>query len=226
MMKPLRAFGILLCGFLIADAQQTPSPAERQAHWREDLQFLAKGLKAPGIRFAGGIATRGEIDFAYLYPNFDAEIASLNEAVPDLSDAELVLRIMRLIASAHVAHNTVQIPTGMGFLNQLPLSFEFFADGLGITAASPEYSAALGTRVLSIGGLKPDQLLKDIAPYISYENDAALRDNATFFFTARGVLEHFKLINADRRVSRSIGRPKRHTDRPYRGAAHTSSFRQ
>ena len=130
-------------GVMIASAlaQQAPSPAEREAHWLQDLQVLSSGLKAPGVRIAAGIATHGQKDFAQVYPNFDTEMASIRKAVPDLSDAELYLRLSRLIASAHIAHNTVDIPLGMGFLNRLPVDFHWFADGLAISAATAEYSA-------------------------------------------------------------------------------------
>jgi hypothetical protein len=38
------------------------------ARWHQDLQILSAGMKASGIRIAGGIATRGQKDFAVLYP--------------------------------------------------------------------------------------------------------------------------------------------------------------
>ena len=172
--------------------------------WHQDLQALSTGLKAPGIRFAGGIATRGQKDFAVLYPNFDREIQSIEADVPKLSDAEILLRVMRLIASAHVAHNRVQPPAGMGFFNRLPVNFHWFADGLAVSGATPEYGAALGARVLSIGGLKPDQLLTSLEPYVSYENDAELRQGAADLMNARGVIEHLQLVDSDSHVTLEV----------------------
>jgi len=150
------------------DAPQTVSPAEREAHWKQDLQTLSAGLKAPGIRIAGGIATRGQKDFPEVYPNFDADLASITEAIPKLTDAEIFLRLMKLIASAHIGHNTIQLPTGMGFLNRLPVDFHWFSDGLAVSAATSDYTALLGARVLSIGGRKPEQFLDDVTPYLSF----------------------------------------------------------
>jgi hypothetical protein len=189
----------LITGLIPALADSPASEADRQAHWREDLKALSDGLKKQGysVDLARGISTRGQKDFALLYPTFDAEIAAIDNDLPHLSDAEVYLRLTRLIASAHVGHNSIEIPAGMGFLNRLPLSFQWFADGLGVTEASSEYIAALGARVLSIGGMKPEQLTTEIAPYISRENDIQLRNAAPFFMTAAGMLRHFNLVGED-----------------------------
>ena len=58
------AFALLL-------SAQTPAPSQRELNWRQDFQTLSAAMKASGIRIAGGIATKGQKDFARLYPNFD-----------------------------------------------------------------------------------------------------------------------------------------------------------
>jgi hypothetical protein len=184
----------------VPPTNQISSPSERQAHWRQDLEALATALRVPGIRIAGGIATRGQKDFAEVYPNFDSEIASLGEAVPNLTDSEMLLRLMLLIASAHIAHNTVDIPLGMGFLTRLPLEFHWFVDGLLVTGATSEYSGLLGARVLNIGGKTPEQFLADLAPYISYENEQWLRAQSINLMPASGVLQHFGMLDTNRSV--------------------------
>ena len=191
------AVGVVVAGAL---AQKAPSPAEREAHWLQDLQVLSNGLKAPGIRVAAGLATRGQKDFAEVYPNFDAEMASIREAIPNLSDAELYLRLSRLIASAHIAHNTVDIPMGMGFLDRLPVEFHWFSDGLAVSITTTENSALLGARVRTIGGTTPEQFLADLKPYVSYENETWLRVKSEDLMPARGVLQHFGMIGKDGNV--------------------------
>lgn len=199
-------------GCLCGRAQNAPTgepafAAAREARWRQDLQFLSAGLKAPGYRIAGGIATRGQKDFSTLYPTFDAEIDSLETDVRDLTDAEVLLRMIRLMASAHVAHNRIEIPAGMGFRDHLPLVLQWFSDGLAVIAATPEYSAALGARVLAIGGEPPERFLLDVAPYASYENQTELRQDAPNLMIAQGVLAHFKMIGPDGRVMLQLERP-------------------
>jgi hypothetical protein len=194
-----------ICALLIAAAgvlaAQASSPvSDRELHWRQDFQAMSVGLKASGYRIAGGIATKGQKDFALLYPHFDQEIASLTADLPQLTDPEVLLRLMGLIASAHVAHNRIQTPQGMGFLNRLPVRFRWFADGIGVVAATANYPEALGTRVVSIGDLKPDRIVAAVEPYISYENQTELHQDAMDLITARGVLDHLHLMEADGKV--------------------------
>jgi len=208
----LRRILLLASGLSIAAlAQDQTAPAEREAHWRQDLQFFAAGLGASGhsVDFHSGISTRGQIDFAKLYPKgrFDAAIEALEADIPRVSDAEMVLGLMRLVASANVAHNSVVMPLSMGFFARLPLTFHWFPDGLAVIGASPEYSAALGTRVLRIGSMTPEQLLPAIAPYIAHENEVWLREQAVGFLRPQAVLQHFGLLDQDGRVALSLEKP-------------------
>ncbi len=212
--RSLSAFGLLGVVCALAQEQTKPtslSPAEREARWREDLQFLVAGLSAPGntVDFRRGISTRGQKDFEKLYPkaSFDAEIKALGSDISKLPDAEVALRLARLMASAHVAHNLVQIRPRNGFFARLPLTFSWFADGLAVTGASPDYSAALGTRVLKIGTMTPEQLLSAVTPYISHENDVWLRVEASSFIRWAAVLSHFGMIDADRGVLLTLEKP-------------------
>jgi hypothetical protein len=58
--------------------------------------------------------------------------------VASLTDAEITLRLMKLVASAHVAHTYVGAPRLQPF-RRLPLSLAWFSDGLAIVGASSEY---------------------------------------------------------------------------------------
>ncbi len=178
---------------------------EHEGKWREDIKFMMDGLSATGrtVDLQRGISTRGQIDFAKLYPAapVNAALEALYADIPRVPDSEIVLQIMRLIAMAHVAHNTVHLPLSLGFYDRLPLFFHWYSDGLAVTAASPQYSDALGARVLSLGGKDPAQLLSDLAPYVSHENDVWLRQQSTQLLRTAAVLRHFALVNTEGKVS-------------------------
>jgi hypothetical protein len=131
----------------------------------------------------GGPSSRrfqpGQKDFDKLYPTFRRDISGLESEIPRLSDPEIVLRLMKIVASANVAHNVVQTPLAFGFFPRLPLTFAWYSDGLAITGASEEYAAAIGTRVVKLGSKAPEQLTAELAPYIPHENDIWLREGAT-----------------------------------------------
>jgi hypothetical protein len=196
-------FGLAAIFAALASAQAD----ERVVRWHQDLETLSAGMRATGIRIAGGIASRGQKDFAILYPNFDRDIQAIETDVPKLADAEILLRLMRLMASAHVAHNRVETPPGMGFLNRLPVNFHWFADGLAVAAATPEYSETLGARVRKIGGLKPEEFLTSLEPYVSYENNTELREGTAELMNAKGILAHFRLTGSDGQVVLELEKP-------------------
>ncbi|MBD5604876.1 MAG: hypothetical protein IAI48_07275, partial [Candidatus Eremiobacteraeota bacterium] len=122
-----------------------------------------------------GVSTRGQKDFNALYPHFDTDTQTIRISVPQLSDEEVALSLMKVIAGAHVAHNMVQVPTQGGFAKRLSVGLYWYPDGLAVTTATAPFAAALGTRVIRIGNLTPEQALANTAPYISYENNVWLR---------------------------------------------------
>jgi hypothetical protein len=187
---------------------QAPSPepaAQRTAHWREDLRVLSAAFSAKGtVDLQQGITTRGQKDFEKLYPRFRADIEALDADIPRLTDGEIVLRLMKNVAGANVAHNLVQTPIGLGFFSRLPLAFLWYSDGLAVMAASSEYETALGSRVVRIGEKTPEQVLAELAPYIAHENDIWLRVNAPGLLRSRVVLEHAGLIDAEKDAEKQV----------------------
>ena len=169
---------------LAASSCRAAGPAPNRAtQWREDLEFFEhhfiSGHCGPKqvIQFPlTWIFPCHQVDFARLYnpAAFHAEIAALESHAADLTDAEITLRLMKLVAAAHVGHTYVGAPLFAPF-HRLPIGLTWYGDELAVTAAAPEYSEALGARVVRIGALAPEALLTAVAPYVSYENDAWLR---------------------------------------------------
>ena len=193
-------------------AAQTPAPGtgpeERLAHWREDLNMVVSTLSAKGstVDLQRGISTRGQKDFERLYPNLKTDLDALAERVPSLSDSEVVLGLMKAIASARIAHNTVSMPIAMGFFGRLPLRFSWFADGLAIVEASHEYASALGTRVVKFGDKTTAEAVAGLAPYIAHENDVWLRAQSVEFLRPRAMLQHLGVLN-DAQVTLTLEKP-------------------
>src|SRR5215469_17624448 len=115
--------GFAFCTSLFAQTPPTPLGA---AAWREDLKVFRSKFGASGIRIAGGIATKGQKDLDKLYPSFQSDVAALEEAAGGLSDQEMALRLMRLVASGGVAHTTVNMPLNLGFYRRLPIRLVWF----------------------------------------------------------------------------------------------------
>jgi hypothetical protein len=113
----------------------------REEAWQADLKFLE-------TQFGGH-----QKDFSKLYPHFHEEMSELRSEIGMLTDPEITLRLMKMVASAHVGHNSVYLPV-LKF-HPVPLSLNWYSDGLAVVSAAPDFAQALGTRVVRIGSMTP-----------------------------------------------------------------------
>ncbi len=185
---------LALIGFVSAGAAQI---SNRETQWNQDLTLFASEFSAH------------QMDFAKLYARaaFDGDIASLKTDIPKLTDVEITLRLMHLVASANVGHTNVYLPiVKLGFL-PIPFSTAWYSDGLAVVGATPEYTDHLGARILKIGWMTPDQVLASVAPYISHENDTWLRQQSPGFMQMWPVLQHIGAIDAGEPVKLTLVKP-------------------
>jgi len=185
----LKTFAILvLVGTLAAVPRQVP---DREQHWNQDLMLFASEFPSH------------QRDFEKLYSRstFDGEVASLRTDLSRLTDAQIILRLMHMVASANVAHTQVYVPLGSGLFRKLgfvpiPLQTAWYSDGLGVVGATSEYAEHLGTHVVKIGTLTPEEVLARVAPYISHENDAWLREQSPALLQMWSVLQQIGAVRA------------------------------
>jgi hypothetical protein len=148
------AAALLICaparGFAITAAQ-----------WQSDLQYLVSHLRS----------THPNLFFHVSAQDFNAAVNDLNQRIPQLSDAQITVEIMKLVAMVGDAHTSVYSPFPF-----LPIRFRWFSDGLFVNAAAPEYSRALGAKVIEIGNLPVTQAYDAVSTVISHENDHWVRE--------------------------------------------------
>src|SRR5262245_37947349 len=132
----LLATACLAWGAGALDARQ--DGRTREDRWREDLDAFGREFPARHVAFAK------------LYPpaRFTPALEAIRRTRPQSSDAEVVLGLMRLVATAHVGHTMVRMPPGPMAFRRLPLTLTWYRDGLAVTAASDAYREALGLRVV------------------------------------------------------------------------------
>ncbi len=199
-------FGLTLALAIVAlcrpeSVAQTPAPT-REEKWKQDLNEFAKGF------------AENQKDFDKLYPRerFGREVAALQASAEGTSDSDLVLALMKLVASAHVGHTVVQPPNGPRGFHRLPLGLYWYSDGLAVTSAAEQYTQALGTRVVRIGSMTPEKLEAAVAPYISYENDVWLHQQSPSFMTIVELLRHLGIASDDGSVEFTMAKPG---DKPF-----------
>jgi hypothetical protein len=196
-MPPRRLLWLPLAAGLAASlsAQQPSATPSREARWREDLAALGRELPAR------------QLDFAKLYPGFAGQLAAIERSLPAASDADVALGLMRLLASANVAHTTMSFPQGAHAFRRLPLQLYWYDDGLAVTAASEPYRAALGLHVSRVGSLTPEALETALTPYIAHENREWLKQQSPSFMVVHEILRAAGQVAADGRVPVTLRRP-------------------
>jgi hypothetical protein len=175
-------------------------PSDRVGRWELDIESFARQLtELHPDPFARTPRSR-----------FESEIASLRAAVPSLSDAGVVVGLMRILALVGDSHTTLDIRSFTGF-RQIPLRFEWFRDGIFVVAATEEYRDALGLRVSRIGGASVEAAVEALREVIPYENESWLRFTLVSMMTIPEVLEAQSLAADASRVAFELeddaGRP-------------------
>lgn len=136
----------------------------RDEGWRYDLQFLAREIKR-----------RAYDPFRFISEErFDASVAQLNEAIPRLTDAQVIVEMKRLLPPLGDAHARLYPPPERADLQQaMPLQFFLFPEGLCVVAADPRFEELLGAQVLRFDNAPVADAIAAVAPLIPRDNDNA-----------------------------------------------------
>jgi len=155
-LHPLPRFRDLLG---LVDASRDMS---RDDAWRFDLQFAAREIKRRAY------APFGELS----EPEFDAVVERIDRAIPDLTDHQVIIELMKLVRHLNDGHARVRPPKDREDLQRaVPLQFFLFEEGLFVTAAAPEHEALLGAEVLTIGDHDLDAVIAAFEPVIARDNE-------------------------------------------------------
>ena len=121
---------------------QDVSAMSRDDGWRYDLTIFAREAHRKGFN------THLSVNRPVTREQFDAKVRDIRDAVPRLSDGQLVLEFIKLARFLEDGHSEVLWDFGDHPLLQptLPLAFFWFDDGLFVTATDPEHRHLLGAR--------------------------------------------------------------------------------
>ena len=156
----------------------------RDDRWRQDLSTLAVQLPALHVNFFANVSRA----------DFNAAVAELDAAIPTLADYEVVTGMARVVALARDAHTNINLPQAAVPTRRVPLRLAWFQDGLFVTAAGTEFAKALGTRVVSIGGMTAEQAYQAVSTVIGHENDAWLRYLTPSYLVNADLLKALQVI--------------------------------
>jgi hypothetical protein len=168
-----------------------PSSADtRDGRWRQDVRYL--GTQLPRLHVDAFHATSQE--------EFERAIAGLDAAIPTLSDIEIVLEIVRIVASIGDAHTRAVPPSSMA-LNLYPLRLRWLKDGLYVTGAAEAYQDAVGAKVVQVGDTPVEDVFDAAAPFVSHETETGLRDGVWLYLLCPDILQAMDIL-ADTQLGR------------------------
>jgi hypothetical protein len=178
-------------------ADNGPVDAEWAERWREDLAFLAEQLPE---KHPDPFVALGEEEFA-------AEVERLDEGIPRMSHAQIVVALAELIARLEDGHSRVTLPLAgtAGFFSghsktpepkvpgllfgHLPVRFRIYPDGLYVQRATPEHAALLGGRVGRLGSLSGPEAVAAVGEVAHHDNEWQRRLNTAAYLAIPEVLE-------------------------------------
>ena len=130
--------------------------------WREDLAVLARELPQ---RHCNAFFSTPEVEFRKV-------VADLQGRIPNLDEGQIVLGLARLAAMLHDGHTRVDLNPFASRLHWFPLKTVKLKDGVLVMSATAEHTDLNGLQLRSINGKTVVQILEEISPFYSWENQA------------------------------------------------------
>lgn len=148
-------------GELVGPGSVEVEGLSRDEGWRSDLRLLA-----------GEVKRRAYAPFrSFPQRQFDAAVDDLSRSIPQCSDTQIVIGMMKLLRPLGDGHAAVNVPQeNEDFHRALPLQFYLFQEGLFVTATAPDYDTLLGAQMLQFGQHTVDEVMAALEPLISRDN--------------------------------------------------------
>lgn len=172
------------------------SKMSRDEGWRSDLAFLSREVKRKGYN---GLPRK------YPFAEFETEINRLSEAVPKLTDMQISIELMKLLAKLGDGHTGLEgSRVRPEFYLTIPISFYLFQEGLFITASDAKYKDLLGAQVLKYGEHSVEEVFKAIDPLIGRDNEMRPKEMIPILLRHLALSNGLGLIPDERKVSLTV----------------------
>jgi tetratricopeptide (TPR) repeat protein len=173
------------------------SKMSRDEGWRYDLALLAREVKRKG--YIPGVARQ------LSKAEFDVLVNKLNNDIPKLTDAQVLIELMKLMRKVGDGHTGI-----LGRLENaeaalaVPLQFYLFKEGLFVIASDPKYKELLGSQVLRFGDRTVADVMQALDPLMSRDNDYWPNQVGPYRMRSLALLHGLGLIPEANKVSLTI----------------------
>jgi len=160
-------------------------------NWREDLRVISTSLPA----------LHANLFFQTPSSAFTAAVSSLDQQIPQLSDAQITVKLAELVAMVGDAHTNLTLTQAATNFRTFPLRLQWFDDGLFVIASLPGAERSIGKRVVSIDGMDIEDAHRRVVPAISAENDQWRRNLSEDYLAIPEVLKAEDVIGSPDRAT-------------------------
>lgn len=188
----MRRRSIVTLGLLLAVVLGCRKKAEpaHVARWRADLQVLESELPARHLNL---YAQLPEADW-------HAGFAALRAELPRLTDAQILVRAMALVAAVGDGHTRLAEPPG----GEFPLRLAWFDDGLFVIGAPAAAAWAVGGEVTAVGARSVEDALALASTVAPHDNGSQLKAEAVAAMLRPRTAEGLGLVGADRALRLAV----------------------
>jgi len=185
-----------LPAYLRLAAPPAPQAATRDERWHQDVRYLASQLPRLHV---DAFHTVGREEF-------ERDVTALDAAVPELSDIEIVLEILRIVATVGDAH-TQAVPPATMALRLVPLRLYWLADGFYVVGATPEYQDLVGSRVVQIGDVPIRDVCDRVKPFVAHETESGFWIRSWLYLLSPNILRQLSVLGDARAGAYTFERP-------------------
>ena len=158
-------------------------PETREGQWQQDLRYLETQL------------ARLHVDPFHTVDRetLSRAVSELSAQVAQLSDLEVTIEVMRLVAMVGDAHTQAVPPSTVPY-HVYPLSVRWLVDGFYVIDALLEHRDLLGYKLVQVGETPIDQVYDRLVPYVSHETETGLRDDIARYMLCGEMLQTLDLV--------------------------------
>lgn len=172
-----------------AAVQPAPAAADRTEQWRQDIAKVRAELPKSHVNLFHRVKRE----------EFESALDGLSEAVPTLTDQQITVRLMQVVARMGDSHTGVSFASAPRIaFARVALGVHVFDDGVYVLVCHRDDSRILGCRITHVGDFAVEEVLELIGTTFAYDNRSSLLARAPTLFPVTDVLAALGvLVTAD-----------------------------
>jgi hypothetical protein len=189
---PATVATFLLASVIFVSAQN-PAPKLSAEQWQADVRFLGEELPK---RHRNAFHRLKQADF-------EAAVKQLYDRVPQLSEDEIIVGLMKIVALVKDGHTNI-IPRPYFRSGIYPVRFYQFSDGIFVQKAAPEYAEMVGGRVVKIGSMSVEDAFKAASQATFADNELGFKNMTPVWLTIPEVLAGLKVVDDKQKLNITV----------------------